>query len=316
MIALFAFFMPRMGSDDDPATDRDDIVAMTKLLNASAEREQPMPDAVEGAASQVGEAGGFAAARGQAGAMGTLLRTDRAGRYGVQGHNPDPRLARDAALHDAQGFGAVELLGMVAASAPRALTATWARDATGGSDAADAAGRLFGERIDDATGSGGLDLTGPDEGGGGVADTLGLRDMGELGPGPGGVDHGTGFGRAPHPHAHAAAAPQVRMENPTVNGHLPPEVIQRVVRENFGRFRFCYEAGLRANPSLRGRVVVKFVVDRGGAVGLSTDAGSDLADTHVAQCVVRAFGDLSFPSPEGGLVTVIYPILFSAADSQ
>jgi hypothetical protein len=209
MMALLAFFMPRMGSDDDAATDRDDLVAMTKLLNASAEREQPRPDAVEGAASQVGEAGGSAAARGQAGAMGTLLRTDRAGRYGVQGHNPDPRLDRDAALHEAQGFGAVELLGRVAASAPRALTAKWALDATGGSDDENAAGRLFGERIDDATGSGGLDWTGPDEGGGGGADTIGLRDMGELGPGPGGVDHGGG--RAPPQHAHAPASPRVRM---------------------------------------------------------------------------------------------------------
>jgi hypothetical protein len=43
------------------------------------------------------------------------------------------------------------------------------------------------------------------------------------------------------------------------------------------------------------------------------DAGSELPDSHVTQCVVRAFGDLSFPSPEGGVVTVVYPILFDAA---
>jgi hypothetical protein len=243
---------------------------------------------------------------------------DRTGRYGVQGpkDNPDPRLARDAALRDAQGFGAVELLGIVAASAPRALTATWAREATGGSDDENAAGRLFGERIDEATGSGGLDRTGPDPGGGGGADTIGLRDMDGLGPGPGGADHGVGVGRGMRERPHAPAPPRVRMANPTVNGHLPPEVIQRVVRENFGRFRFCYEAGLRANPSLRGRVVVKFVIDRGGAVGLSADSGSDLPDTRVTECVVRAFGDLSFPSPEGGMVTVVYPISFDTAGDE
>jgi len=317
VIALFAFFMPKMNGDDDATTDRDDIIAMTKLLDASAEREQPPPDGV-GSESQAAEVVGSAAARGQAGAMGTILRTDRAGRYGVQGpkDNPDPRLARDAALRDAQGFGAVELLGIIAASAPRALTAAWTREATGGSDDENAAGRLFGERIDEATGSGGLDRTGPDPGGGGGADAIGLRDMDGLGPGPGGVDHGVGVGRAPDQRAHAPAPPRVRMANPTVNGHLPPEVIQRVVRENFGRFRFCYEAGLRANPSLRGRVVVKFVIDRGGAVGLSTDAGSALPDSRVTQCVVRAFGDLSFPSPEGGMVTVVYPILFDAAEDE
>ena len=37
-----------------------------------------------------------------------------------------------------------------------------------------------------------------------------------------------------------------------VNGRLPPEVIQRIVRQNFGRFRLCYENGLRNNPNLAG----------------------------------------------------------------
>jgi hypothetical protein len=314
VIALFAFFMPKMSGDDDAAIDRDDVVVMTKLLDASAEREQPLPDGVRGE-SQAAEAGGSAAARGQPGDMGTILRTDRAGRYAVQGpkDNPDPRLARDAVLRDAQGFGAAELLGIIAANARPALNAAWTRDATGGSDDENAAGRLFGERIDEAAGFGGLDRTGSDLGGGGDADTIGLRDLDGIDPGQGGVDHGIGVGRAPHQRTHAPGSPRVRTESPTVNGHLPPEVIQRVVRENFGRFRFCYEAGLRANPSLRGRVVVKFVIDRGGAVGLSMDAGSELPDSHVTQCVVRAFGDLSFPSPEGGVVTVVYPILFDAA---
>ena len=37
----------------------------------------------------------------------------------------------------------------------------------------------------------------------------------------------------------------------SVSGRLPPEVIQRIVRQNFGRFRLCYENGLRSNPNLR-----------------------------------------------------------------
>ena len=35
------------------------------------------------------------------------------------------------------------------------------------------------------------------------------------------------------------------------NGHLPPEIIQRIVRQNFGRFRFCYENGLRRTRTSR-----------------------------------------------------------------
>src|SRR5262249_37300578 len=37
----------------------------------------------------------------------------------------------------------------------------------------------------------------------------------------------------------------------TVTGNLPPEVVQRIVRQNFGRFRLCYENGLRNNPTLQ-----------------------------------------------------------------
>mgnify|MGYP006314362019 FL=1 len=59
-----------------------------------------------------------------------------------------------------------------------------------------------------------------------------------------------------------------------MNGRLPPEVIQRIVRQNFGRFRLCYENGLRNNPTLSGRVSVKFVIDRSGAVSTAQDGGS------------------------------------------
>jgi photosystem II stability/assembly factor-like uncharacterized protein len=87
--------------------------------------------------------------------------------------------------------------------------------------------------------------------------------------------------------------------------------VQRVVRQNFGRFRRCYEDGLHGNPSLEGRVAVKFVIARDGSVMTSQDGGSDLADDGVRQCVVRSFGTLSFPKPEGGIVTVVYPIVLS-----
>ena len=96
-----------------------------------------------------------------------------------------------------------------------------------------------------------------------------------------------------------------------VNGRLPPEVIQRIVRQNFGRFRLCYENGLRTSPELAGRVAVRFVIDRSGAVSTAADGGSDLPDQNVIGCIVRSFGTLVFPQPEGGIVTVVYPILFT-----
>ena len=96
-----------------------------------------------------------------------------------------------------------------------------------------------------------------------------------------------------------------------MNGRLPPEVIQRIVRQNYGRFRLCYENGLRNNPNLQGRVSVRFVIGRDGAVSNVGNAGSDLPDPAVVSCVTRAYYGLSFPQPEGGIVTVVYPIMFA-----
>ncbi len=111
--------------------------------------------------------------------------------------------------------------------------------------------------------------------------------------------------------ADAPKLPAVILGETTVTGSLPPEVIQRITRQNSGRFRLCYENGLRTNPKLAGKVSVKFVIDRAGVVSVASDGGSDLPDQAVVQCVVRGFRTLSFPQPENGIVTVVYPITFS-----
>jgi hypothetical protein len=90
-------------------------------------------------------------------------------------------------------------------------------------------------------------------------------------------------------------------------------VIQRVVRSNFGVFRKCYEDGLRADPWLMGRVSVRFVIGVDGLITNVGNGGSDMPDGRVVSCVVRGFYDLVFPKPEGGIVTVTYPIMFSPA---
>ena len=79
-----------------------------------------------------------------------------------------------------------------------------------------------------------------------------------------------------------------------VNGRLMPEAIQRVVRQSFGRLRACYEAGLQRDPGLEGRVSVKFVIDREGAVTMAMPwADSTLPDQAVARCVVEGLrGDV------------------------
>ena len=108
-----------------------------------------------------------------------------------------------------------------------------------------------------------------------------------------------------------ARPPQVKMGATRVNGKLPPEVIQRIVRQNFGRFRLCYEEALKNDPALEGKVEVHFTIKADGSVANAKESGSTIQDATMKSCVTRAFDKLSFPSPEGGVVDVVYPINFS-----
>jgi hypothetical protein len=92
------------------------------------------------------------------------------------------------------------------------------------------------------------------------------------------------------------------------------EAIQRIVRANSGRFRVCYQAGLRSNPNLEGRVVARLVIDSSGNVVVASDGGSDLPDAEVVSCVVRGFANIAFPPTAASgadAVTVVYPLVFS-----
>ncbi len=186
------------------------------------------------------------------------------------------------------------------------------------SDSLAATGNMWGDDIGDApkaNGAGGLGLSGLGEGGGGRGEGLGLGDIGTLGHGAGtGSGQGFGSGHGRLGGAHRTRAPKVRMGAVNVSGRLPPEVIQRIVRQNFGRFRLCYEQGLANNPNLEGRVSTRFVIGRDGNVANVGNAGSDIPNQSFISCVVRAMSGLSFPQPEGGIVTVVYPIMFSPGE--
>ena len=182
------------------------------------------------------------------------------------------------------------------------------------SESASASGHMWGD-TGSSFGTGGLGLHGIGEGGGGLGQGIGLGTIGTIGHGAGegdGIGFGSGHRRLPG--THSATAPKVRGGAASVSGRIPPEVIQRIIRQRFGSFRACYETGLRTNPDLQGRVSVRFVINSDGSVGTASNGGSDLPDTTVVSCIVRAFAGMIFPQPEGGIVTVTYPIQFAPTD--
>ncbi|MGC4066066.1 MAG: AgmX/PglI C-terminal domain-containing protein [Polyangiaceae bacterium] len=314
-IAAMAFFVPPLGLTDDEEINQDQLYLIQQYLNAAAEREQEEKETEQVSEDNADnkEGGTGTRAKGEEGSMGNPTSKASNKRYAVQGpkDNPDPHIARAAALREAQEFGMIGLLNTGAAGDPNAPTAPWGRDTSLGTDEISARGNMWGDEIGDAFGAGGLGLSGIGEGGGGRGEGIGLGSIGTLGHGAGtGTGQGFGSGHGRLGGSHKTKAPKVRMGQTTVSGRLPPEVIQRIVRQNYGRFRMCYEQGLSRNPNLEGRVQVRFVIGRDGSVSNVQNGGSDLPDSGVVSCVISAYYGLSFPQPEGGIVTVVYPIMF------
>ncbi len=312
VFATIAFTCPSLGAAEEDPYDRDRILLMQKLLNAHAQAEQEnKPDDQPEATG--GDVNAGAQTRGTEGQAGTQQAPERDARWAARGTaTPEnAQLARERAIHEAETWG---LLGMLpsALTDPNAPTVPWGRELNG-SDDVSKVGHLFGGSIDDAFGSGGWGLSGVGEGGGGNAFAIGLNGLGGLGhtgtcSGPSCSGFGTSYG---HPGGgYKPHTIRMRDGTPTTNGRLPAEVIQRVVRQNFGRYTFCYQNGLRSNPTLEGRVTVRFVIARDGSVAIAADGGSDIPDKGVAQCVVSSFTNLSFPAPDNGTVTVVYPLMF------
>jgi len=327
IVASLAMFMPKMGADDSEAMNRDQLMLMQKYLNASAQNEQ---EQIKNQAGEDGQPGGQSTGerhKGDEGLSGTTKPVTTSGRLAIKGDAKDSQMTKKEELALARDFG---LIGMLRAGAPdpNAPTSPWGAEPSG-KDAKSAYGKMWASSIDDAMGFG-FGLEGTGEGGGGDGTGVGLDHISTVGNGggngpgvglgkctdPSGKCDGLGIGSGKVPGGHVAKALPMH-EGPmyTDGGRLPPEVIQRVVRQNFGRFRLCYENGLRGNPSLNGRVVTKFVIGRDGSVTASQDGGSDLPDRQVIQCIVRSFGTLSFPEPQGGAAMVTYPLIMQPGES-
>jgi hypothetical protein len=312
--AAVALFAPALGATEEDPFDADRLALMHRLLNASAQQEtKHVPD--DGVKAGGGDVNPGKDARDPSGASGRP-NTEKSGRWASRGTaRPETAtLAREHEMAAAETFGAIGILASTFQNDPNAPVVAWGT-VNNGSDDVSKIGRLFGGTIDDAAGVGGVGRWGLEQGGGGTANLIGMNGIGGLGhtgsctAGANCDGVGVGSGRPNGGHVSRFKGP--RYGTPTTNGRLAPEIIQRVVRLNDGRYRFCYQNALRTDPSLRGRVTVKFMIDRHGAVAFAADAGSDIPDEGVRQCVVRSFQALSFPEPENGTVTVVYPIVFS-----
>jgi Ca-activated chloride channel homolog len=98
-----------------------------------------------------------------------------------------------------------------------------------------------------------------------------------------------------------------------VDGSLDPSVIAREIRGRLGAIKACYEAGLKRNPNIGGKLQLRFEVSTVGKVTAAEIENDSMHDDEVASCIKSRVMTWRFPAPAGGSVQFSYPFIFQAA---
>jgi len=98
--------------------------------------------------------------------------------------------------------------------------------------------------------------------------------------------------------------------DPVIVGPLGQALVEAVLQRQRGRLRACCRRATQGQP--RGRVVIKFIVDRDGSVSSAGVEHSNLNEPEVERCLAQQIGGIRFPAPRGGnMATVSFPFVFS-----
>ena len=93
----------------------------------------------------------------------------------------------------------------------------------------------------------------------------------------------------------AVPLPKLRIIETQATGGLPNEVVARIVRQQFGRFRSCYATALATGKNVGGRVTLELSIEPDGKLASVKNVSSTLNDAAAVRCVVDATTGLEFP---------------------
>lgn len=108
---------------------------------------------------------------------------------------------------------------------------------------------------------------------------------------------------------------RVRRSDPRTlggTGFLDTAEVNRIVKRGLGAIKGCYERALRRDPTLEGKVAVRFTVIGTGRVSRASTPQNELTP-EVGACITSAFQRFRFPPPDGGQAVFEYPFFFTPA---
>jgi len=140
--------------------------------------------------------------------------------------------------------------------------------------------------------------------GGGTGKVAGIGDVGTRGGGA--VNLGS--------KGDVAVRGEVRDSTPTLeDSSVNPEEMVRFVRQRKMAIQSCYEKELKRNPTLRGRIVVRFVISPQGRAQDIEIEENTVGSEAVAGCIRNVVRAWTFPFKPSDGPAVAYPFLFAPA---
>lgn len=171
--------------------------------------------------------------------------------------------------------------------------------ASGGGDIAAALAGAGGVGVATEASVGG---TGPR--GGGTGRVTGIGEVGTQGGGK--VDLGT--------KKEAQVQGRVQDAAPDVeSSDVDRAALARYVRSRLKSIQSCYEKELKRNPTLKGKVVVRFVIKPSGRAGEVEIEENTLGSEAVGSCIRTTIRNWAFPFKPDSDTAVSYPFVFSPA---
>lgn len=97
-------------------------------------------------------------------------------------------------------------------------------------------------------------------------------------------------------------------------GDLDPGQVAAKIRQYRGAMVACYEAALKRNASLAGKITLRFSVNQAGKVSHVEIEVDTVHDDDFAKCIVERAQSWRFPAPKGGgEVQFAYPFIFQSS---
>lgn len=93
-------------------------------------------------------------------------------------------------------------------------------------------------------------------------------------------------------------------------------VVRQKIQKDLPKINRCYEAALRYEPELAGKVSVRFAIVRSGYVKAMRVIENTTGNDHVERCVARVLGGIRFPRRRTGKsLRFTFPFVFAPQDS-